>query len=131
MSSSFMDNIRKLIHRIEIIAFAVLFLSLIIFLPKVSHSFWKTCLKIDSSFYHQIIDPDIIEIGNNEYYAFVGVECEGAPRSNAFSNCANGCPLVSNSSVKIARNRTQVCEGDTIFVGNDQCTIGDIRKKRW
>ena len=100
-------------------------------LPSDSHCFWKTCIKIDSSFYHQIIDPDILEIGNSDYFAFVTVAVEGVPRKNAFSRCANGCPLFPNSSVRIAKNKIKVCEGDTIFVYDDQFTIVKIRKERW
>jgi len=117
-----------------IIAVAPLFVVLIVATlptPAVAWSFWKTCIKIDSSFYYQIIDPDILEIGNSEYSAFVTVVCEGVPRKNPFSRCANGCPLFPNSSVRIARNKAKVCEGGTIFVYNDQFTIVKIKKERW
>ena len=117
------------------ITIAMTFLSIILVLasPNSVETFflWKTCMKVDSSFYHQIIDPDILEIGNDKYYAFVGVTCEGVRRHNAFSRCANGCPIFPNSSVKIARNKVEVCEGDIIFVRNDQCTLGKIKKNRW
>ncbi len=126
-----MTYIKRFSHKIVVMTTLILFLSLLFFLPEAAHSFWKTCMKVDSSFYHQIIDPDIIEIGNNEYFAFVTFECEGVPRKNAFSRCANGCPLFPNCSVKIARNKVNVCEGDTIFVGSDQCTLGKIKKERW
>jgi hypothetical protein len=97
--------------------------------PCLSFSLFPTCVDIDKSFYHHIIDPDIIEIGNSKYWAFCTVECEGVPRRNAFSKCAE-CPLFSDSSVKIAKNRLTVCEGDIIFVGDDQCTIRKMKKGR-
>lgn len=106
-------------------------LLIILCFPSNPRCFWKTCISIDSSFYHQIIDPDILEIGNSEYYAFVTVIVEGVPRRNAFSRCANGCPLFPNNSVKVAKNKIKVCEGDSIFVYNDQFTIDKIRKERW
>lgn len=83
------------------------------------------------SFYHQTIDPDILVIGNSKYYALVVVECEGLRRHNAFSKCANGCPLLPNGSVKTARNKVRVCEGDIIFVDSDGCLLGKMIKERW
>jgi len=126
-----MPYIKKFCYKIEPMAFLLLFVSLLFFIPETALSFWEKCMKVDSSFYHQIIDPDIIEIGNDEYYAFVAVECEGVPRKHTFSGCANGCPLFPNRSVKIARNKVKVCEGDTIFVGSDQCTLGKIKTECW
>lgn len=113
--------------------FAIAFLSIF---PMLSEnvsglSFWKTCLKIDESFYYQIIDPDIIEIGNSDYFAYAFVRCEGVPRRNAFSMCANGCPIFPNSWVRIARNKIKICEGDIIFVGNDECELEDIDRHSW
>lgn len=122
---------REFNHKIQVMAILIILLCLLFFLPQISYSLWKTCIKVDSSFYHQIIDPDILEIGNDEYFAFVAVECEGVPRKHAFSRCANGCPLFPNSSVRIAKNKVKICEGDIIFVGSDQCTIVKIRKERW
>lgn len=111
----------------------VLSLVLLLVLSDSATSFllWKTCMKVDSSFYHQIIDPDILEIGNDEYWAFAIVRCEGVPRHNAFSRCPNGCRIFPNSWVKIARNKIKVCEGDKIFVGNDECTIEKFKKEPW
>jgi hypothetical protein len=114
-----------------IITMSVLFLILVSPQPLASFPFLKTCIDINSSFYHQIIDPDILEIGNEEYWAFVIVSCEEVKRHNAFSRCANGCPLLSNGSVKFAKNKKQVCEGDVIFVGRDKCSLGKIKAKRW
>ena len=118
--------------RKSILALFVFTTSLSLHPAKVaSFRIWKSCLEINNSFYHQIIDPDILEIGNDKYYAFVSVHCEGVQRRNAFSNCANGCPLFPNRAVRIARNKIKVCEGDTIFVNSDQCTLGKINKKHW
>jgi hypothetical protein len=108
-------------------------LFLVLALPDPAPTFflWKTCMKVDSSFYHHIIDPDLLEIGNDKYWTIVGVTCEGVPRRHAFSMCANGCPLFPNSAVRIARNRIKVCEGDSIFVGNAKCEIDDFEKEAW
>lgn len=95
MKRTIMPYINKLSRKFRLIAFFALLVSPLFFLPEVALSFWKTCLKIDSSFYYHIIDPDIIEIGNSEYFAFVAVECEGVPRKHAFSNCANGILFLS------------------------------------
>lgn len=115
----------------KVIVLGVVFLILVFPQSLASFSLWKTCMDVDSSFYYRIIDPDVIEIGNDKHWAFVVVECEGVKRHNAFSRCANGCPLFPNRLVKVARNKPQVCEGDIIFVGSDECIIGKIKKNPW
>ena len=94
-------------------------------------SWWDSCIKVDDSFYYHIIDPDTIEIGNNKEWAFVSVNCDGVPRKNAFSKCPNGCGVFPNSSVKIPLNRTKICKGEVVFVGNDQCELGKIKAEKY
>jgi len=88
---------------------------------------WGSCMEVNDSFYYRIIDPDIIEIGNDKYWAYVSVICDGVPRKHAFSNCPK-CRLFSNSSLKIPLNRIKICKGEVVFVNNDQCEIGKIKK---
>jgi len=99
----------------------------------MSFSLFASCIEIDKTFYHKIVDPDILDIGNSEYYAFVGVTCEGVPRKNAFSQCANNCPTFPDSYVKIDKRKKKICEGDTILVGSSPypCVLGKMSKDKW
>jgi hypothetical protein len=92
---------------------------------------FTSCLEINDHFYHQVIDPDILEIGNDRYFALVIVDCEGVSRPNAFSTCPVGCGLFPDSAVKIAQGKDRVCEGDYIFVCSDQCKIVKFKKESY
>ena len=90
-------------------------------------AFWGACIDIngpDVAVY--VIDPDIMGIDNYETgkYATVIVDCpQEKPHQHPFSNCANGCPMYPDSSIKFAKGSTKVCEGDTIYVFKRKCRI--------
>ena len=88
-------------------------------------------MEINDSFYYRIIDADIIEIGNKDYWAFVIVDCEGVSRKCAFSHDCSHEIVFPNNAVRIATNKIKVCGGDKIFVFNDECTLGKIKKEKW
>jgi hypothetical protein len=102
----------------------------VLFLMVSSYAFSETCIMADESFYHKIMDRDIIEIGNSKYWALVRVTCEEVERKNAFSSCPD-CTTFSNKIVKIDRSKKKVCEGDTIKINNDSCKLGNIKKDKW
>ena len=89
----------------------------------------RSCLEINAHFYHQVIDPDILEIGNDRYFAQAIVACESVPRDNAFSNCPHGCELFPNDAVNIPMDGNNVCEGDAIFVYSDKCRIVKFKQE--
>ena len=112
---------------------SLLFLFLI-FLPSGlgnASVLFGSCLKINNAFQYRIVDPDILEIANDKYSAYVGVWCETSIPCNAFSDCANGCDLYPKSYIKFKKNAKKVCEGDIIIVGNKKCVIGEIDKEHW
>lgn len=90
-------------------------------------SFFKSCTPYnespDSGIYHQIINADILKIGNNRGYAFALVECQGVPRRYAFSRYNDGVPIFPDSSVVIDKDKIEVCEGDLITVYGRECKI--------
>lgn len=91
----------------------------------------KTCMDVDEHFYHVIIDPAILHMKNDKYYAVVTVSCDGLRRNYPFTYSANGTPpWFPDTSVKIAKNRIKVCDGDVIFVGSDKCNLGKIKKEK-
>lgn len=90
-----------------------------------------SCIDINDHFYHQVIDPDILEIGNDRYFALAIVECEDASRQNAFATCPVGCGLFPDSAVKIAKGKDRLCEGDSIFVYSDRCRIVKFKKESY
>ncbi|MDH4318291.1 MAG: hypothetical protein OEV64_07860 [Desulfobulbaceae bacterium] len=97
-------------------------------------SFFKSCTPYnespDSGVYHQIINADILKIGNNRGYAFALVECQGVPRRYAFSLYNDGIPIFPDSSVVIGQNKIEVCEGDMISVYGRDCKILSLTKEK-
>lgn len=89
---------------------------------------FKECLNINETFYHQIIDGDILEIGNSKNWALVIVNCPG--QTFAMSRCTT-CPEYQNSAIVIRKDAGKICSGDTIYIDKKPCTIGDIKKERW
>ena len=77
----------------------------------------------------KIIDGDILEIGNSKNWALVIVNCPGKT-ALAMSRC-NTCPEYPNGAIVIRKDAGKICSGDTIYVVNKPCTIGDIKKERW
>lgn len=102
----------------------------VLFLMTSSYAFSESCMTADESFYHKIMDRDIIEIGNSKYWALVRVTCEDVQRKNAFSGCPD-CTTFSDKIVKIDRSKKKVCEGDTIKINDDSCKLGNIKKDKW
>ena len=114
-----------------IIQFLCLCLFLFPFDISADFSLFKSCIVINNSFQYRIVDPDILEIANDKYWAYVGIWCETSIPCNAFSDCANGCDLYPKNYIKFKKKAKKVCEGDIIFVGNKKCRIGEIDKEPW
>ena len=97
-------------------------------------SFFKSCTPYnespDSGVYHQIINADILKIGNNRGYAFALVECQGVPRRYAFSRYNDGVPVFPDSSVVIDHDKTKMCEGDFITVYGRECKILSLTSEK-
>lgn len=92
---------------------------------------FNKCIQIDQSFYHQVIDPDIIEIGNNKQWSMTIVNCDWQERRFAFSNCANGCPLVANNAVKYEKGIKKICQGDPIYINKYKCQIDKMKPEKY
>ncbi len=110
----------------------IILICTILFGVSPSYAFWKTCIDINTSRVSVwVVDPDTMGIKNyvtNEF-AFISLDCSQTTRPEfAFSQCANGCSLYPDSSIKIPAKTKTLCIGDDIFVYSKRCEITHMKK---
>ncbi len=113
----------------------ILPLSILIFLFQVNtalaFTFWKTCIKYDSSFSHHIVDTNTMAISNSKYIAGAVVQCISMESRHAFSFYENGTPLHPDSSITFSdKDKGELCQGDIILVYDDECAIISMNKTK-
>ncbi len=101
-------------------------------------SLWKTCFditdstkkKLEKVMFHQIVDADVVKIWNKKYYTLAIVKCFAGRGRHAFSRFSDGEPLFADSSVRIPNKSGKICEGDVLYVHEEECHIISLTKKK-